>query len=134
SNVRETIVRSGVTMVDQPAGASSTCPTGCLPQITRLIPAVQVVQLDASADPEVLFNFFTGGAHCCFYSQVFGFKGAGYAGFTHEWADPGFKLEDLNGDGLPEFLSGDFRFAYVFGSFASTNFPPQIWRYANDAL
>ena len=134
SNVRETIVRNGVTMVDQQAGTSSTCPTGCQPQITSLIPAVQVVQLDASADPEVLFNFFTGGAHCCFYSQIFGFVGGGYVGITHEWADPGFALRDLSGDGLPEFVSGDFRFAYVFGSFASTHFPPQIWRYVSGAL
>jgi hypothetical protein len=134
ANVRETIVRNGMTLLDQPAGTSSTCPTGCQPQITRFVPAVQVVQLDAGADPEVLFNFYTGGAHCCFYSQIFGFSGAGYAGLTHEWGDPAFVLRDLDGDGPPEFLTGDPRFAYEFGSFATTNFPPQVWRYSPGGL
>lgn len=134
SNVRETIVRNGTTLLDQPAGTSTTCPD-CTPQpLTRLIPGVMAVQLDASADSEVLFNFFTGGAHCCLYSQIFGFTGTGYAGLTHEWGDPGFTLRDLSGDGLPEFVSGDPRFAYAFGSFASTQFPPQIWRYASGVL
>jgi hypothetical protein len=133
ANARETIVRNGTTLLDQPAGTSSTCPD-CPPQIVRLIPPVMVVQLDATADPEVLFTFFTGGAHCCLYSQIFRFAGPGYAGITHEWFDPGFRLEDLTGDGVPEFMSGDARFAYVFGSFASTQFPPQIWRYENGEL
>jgi hypothetical protein len=53
-----------------------------------------------------------------------------YSGLTQEWFDPGYRLADLSGDGLPEFISGDARFAYVFGSYATTQFPPQIWRYA----
>ncbi len=133
SNVRETIIRDGTTVLDQPAGTPLPCDF-CSPDPTQLIPAVMVTHLDATAEPEVLFNLFTGGAHCCFFSQIFRFTGAGYAGLTQDWGDPGFVLRDLNGDGLPEFVTGDARFAYAFGSFASTRFPPQIWRYGSGVL
>jgi hypothetical protein len=131
-NVTERIARAGTTLLDQPAGTSSICPD-CPPapaSAARRM-SVQVVQLDSSPDPEVVFDLYTGGAHCCFYSQIFRYLSGGnsYSGITHDWFDPGYEFQDLSGDGVPEFVSGDGRFAYVFGSFASTRFPPQIWRY-----
>jgi len=135
-NVREKIVRGGTTLIDQPAGFSSVCPT-CPPNpafAAPLAPSVRVVQLDSSPDPEVVFDLFTGGAHCCFYSQIFRYNGGGYTSITHDWLDPFYVLRNLNGDGLPEFVSGDGRFAYKFGSFATSWFPPQIWRYDNGTM
>jgi hypothetical protein len=116
ANVRETIIRGGSTLLDQPAGTSSTC-QGCQPSVPEFLgrSAVQVLQLDASPDPEVVFDLFTGGAHCCFYSQIFGYLPGGntYAGITQEWFDPGYRFEDLSGDGVPEFVSGLRRTGYM---------------------
>lgn len=135
-NVRETIARGGVTAFDQPAGPPPECQACTIAPASQIpgTPAVSVVHLDRSPEPEVIFDLWTGGAHCCFYSQIYRFNGASYDGITHNWFDPGYALEDLNGDGLPEFVSGDARFDYEFGSFATTQFPPQIWRYDSGAL
>jgi hypothetical protein len=42
------------------------------------------------------------------------------------WGNLDAKLVDLDGDGRPEFKTGDDRFAYVFTSFASSAFPVRI--------
>jgi hypothetical protein len=41
----------------------------------------------------------------------------------------GYRLIDLNHDGIPELSSHDDRFAYAFTDFADCWFPPQVWRY-----
>ena len=40
-----------------------------------------------------------------------------------------YDLSDLDGDGVPEFLSADDRFAYAFAAFALSIPPVQIWQY-----
>jgi hypothetical protein len=90
--------------------------------------AVRIRRVEAP-EPDVLVDLYTGGAHCCYYTTVFrysSFRGR-YVRTTHDWGDPGYWLEDLDGDGLPEFMSADDRFAYAFTSYASSVFPIQIW-------
>jgi hypothetical protein len=79
----------------------------------------------------VLLDLFTGGAHCCLLTQVFAFDGSTYRKVTeHDWADAGYRLTDIDGDGTPEFKSADARFAYRFAAFAFSGFPIRIlhWR------
>jgi hypothetical protein len=45
------------------------------------------------------------------------------------WWHTGYRLRDLDEDGVPEFVSYDNRFAYTFSCFACSWFPPQIWIY-----
>ncbi len=45
------------------------------------------------------------------------------------WGDPSYALRDLNGDGVPELVSADDRFAYAFTSYAGSALPVQAWRY-----
>ena len=93
--------------------------------------AIHIVRLDRSAEPEVVVDLYSGGAHCCFYTTVFRYDPAArnYSRISHLWGNPSPELQDLNGDRLPEFVSGDDRFAYAFTSYADSAFPIQIWRF-----
>ncbi len=135
-NLQERILRGGVVAFSAPSPPSSSCPDGCpaLPAFAGRANAVKVVQLDATPEPEVIYDYFTGGAHCCFYSHILRYQAGAYTGMLHDWLDPGYTLQELNGDTIPEFVSADGRFGYVFGSFAGSRFPPQIWRYENGLL
>jgi hypothetical protein len=135
TGVHVKIVRGGVTQVDQAAALSPACPEcGTGPAFGGRGNSVLIVQLDSTPDPEVVFDLYTGGAHCCFYSQIFGFKSGAYTNTVHDFGDPGYSFFDPEKDGRFEFRSGDPAFAYAFGSFASTRFPPQIWRYADGQM
>jgi hypothetical protein len=91
--------------------------------------SVAVRDLDGNGEPEVLLDLYSGGAHCCYFTDVYRFDGTGYLLNTHAWGDPGYRLVDLNGDGRPEFLSGDDRFAYAFSDYADSALPIRIWAY-----
>ena len=66
----------------------------------------------------MLVDFYTGGAHCCFYSVIYRYVGGRYVSSFHFWGDPSYRLVDLNRDGRPDFRSADDRFAYAFSCFA----------------
>jgi hypothetical protein len=89
--------------------------------------------LDGDKEPELIVNFFSGGAHCCSTSAIYRFNvnTATYEPITHFWGNGGSpeELKDLNGDGRLEFVSHDDRFAYAFGSYAGSGYPIQIWNY-----
>lgn len=91
--------------------------------------SVAVRDLDGDGEPEVLLDLYWGGAHCCFWSDVYRYDGSGYSVAHHFWGDLGYRLADVSGDGRPEFVSGDDRFAYAFSAFAFSLFPIQIWSY-----
>jgi hypothetical protein len=132
TNVREKIVRGGTTLVDKAAPSYPGCPDGCPPgpAFGGRGNSVHIVQLDATAEPEVVFDLYSGGAHCCYFSDIFSFNGASYTGLVHDFGDPGYSFFDPELDGRFEFRSADPRFAYAFGSFAATRFPPQVWRFS----
>ena len=88
------------------------------------------VRLDpASPQASLMFSSFWGGAHCCTVSKI-----ATQDPRTGAWAiaegetldGGGYAIEDLDGDGAYELLSGDNSFLYAFGPYASANAPTQI--------
>ncbi len=89
------------------------------------------MDLDGDKEPEVIADFFTGGAHCCTYSHIYRYdsKAQQYKKIRHEWGNGGYIIKDLDKDGLPEFRSRDDRFAYAFTSYAASGYPLQIWQY-----
>lgn len=93
--------------------------------------AIHIRHLDQGREPEVVVDLYWGGAHCCFYTTVFRYEPATrtYRRSSHLWGDPEPRLRDLDSDGVPEFVSGDDRFAYAFTSFADSVFPIQIWQF-----
>ena len=90
-----------------------------------------VKDLDGDKEPEVIVDFFTGGAHCCTYSLIYRFNSQQnrYESINQSWGHVGYSLRDLNGDGRLEFESADNSFAYAFASFAGSGMPIQIWQY-----
>jgi hypothetical protein len=95
---------------------------------------IKARDLDADGEPEVLVDFYTGGAHCCFFSRIYRFEGSTYIPLRHLWGDLGYGLHDLDGDGTPELQSADDRFAYAFTAYAASAFPIQIWEYDGGRL
>jgi hypothetical protein len=110
-----------------------------IPGAIEIVPArffdhrqsVAVRNLDAGAEPEVVLDLYSGGAHCCWYTEVYRYAATtnAYVLDRHIWGNVDYRLADLDGDGLPELASADDRFAYAFTDFADSSFPVQIWRY-----
>ena len=103
--------------------------------------ACQVVDLtaqdlDGDREPEIILDVYSGGTHCCSTSLIYSYEPDHnhYRVINHYWGNGGYTLEDLNGDGAPEFNSRDDNFAYAFSDYAASRFPPQIWRYQENKM
>ena len=92
---------------------------------------MEVRKLDKTGDPKVLVDNFSGGAHCCTTSWIYGYDANAkrYVFTQHPWGNAGYSLQDLDRDGIPEFRTRDDRFAYAFASYAGSLYPPQVWSY-----
>ncbi|MBD2022280.1 hypothetical protein H6F43_19035 [Leptolyngbya sp. FACHB-36] len=125
---RMTIQRSGQTILDAALPNDSEYDR---PLVDTEYGYFRVVDLEGDREPEVLLDLFTGGAHCCTYSLIYRYdsKTQRYTSERFDWAHSGYRLEDLDRDGIPEFRSLNNRFAYAFASFAGSAMPLQIWQY-----
>jgi hypothetical protein len=90
---------------------------------------LQVVDLDADGEPEVLVDAYTGGAHCCALTEILRFNGSMYAPVETSWGNIGYELKDLDADGRPEFVTADDAFSYAFSSYAASYHPPLVVDY-----
>lgn len=92
---------------------------------------VRVLDLDGDREPEVLVDFFTGGAHCCSYTDVYRWvrRLGTYVPTVGFWGNAGYRLADLDRDGRPELRTADDRFAYAFASFAASADPIRVLRF-----
>jgi hypothetical protein len=95
-----------------------------------------VVDLDRDGEPEVIYSAFTGGAHCCFVGQVYYLAPdrTRYLAVDRSFGNGGFRLHDIEPDGLIEFASDDDRFTYTFAPYVASGRPLQIWRFVNGAF
>lgn len=99
---------------------------------------IRFVQLDDSPEKEIVIEMYSGGAHCCLYDVILGWATGGsfYRWTMHDFGDagPGVRFSDLDYDGRKEFRTGDTRFAYLFGAYAESQFPPRVWEYSGGYL
>jgi hypothetical protein len=96
---------------------------------------MHVADLDGDGEPEVMFDTFSGGAHCCVVQEVYGYQAATgtYAHTASEhWGNSGYDVKDLDGNGSAELHGGDDTFAGAFSSYAASAFPPKILAYGID--
>jgi hypothetical protein len=133
SNVRLQVDRQGRTALDAPV--PPPCDQ-CRPTPADPGHSLTVTDLDRDGEPEVIVDQYTGGAHCCFVSVIYGYEAAtgGYGHLVQDWRDAGYTPKDLDGDGRPELVSADARFDYEFTAHVFSAFPIQIWRYRGGAL
>jgi hypothetical protein len=138
TNMKVAVSRAGVQLVD--TALDGTC-GGCAPWpaggAAASNPSVFVRDLDADGEPEVLVDLYTGGANCCYYSESWRFDAA-QDKYIAKLLRPGgsfpYTLKDLNKDGVPEFKTYDYRFAYKYGSNADTPRPLRIFDWKGGKL
>jgi hypothetical protein len=126
------VSRAGATVFDgSPIAAGSPCSEdGCVFAASGKRDApLQVVDLDADGEPEVLVDAYTGGAHCCAQTEILRFDGTTYTPVETSWGNIGYELKDLDGDGRPDFVSADDAFSYAFSSFGGSFHPPLVLDY-----
>jgi len=129
------IYRRGALAFDgsPPAGYNATY----LTEISPASDVLQVRELDRDNEPEVIVQMYTGGAHCCIRTLIYGYVAAKrtYLPLETDWQNSGFALKELEAGGSwPEFLSEDNAFAYAFASYAGSGMPLLIFRYRSGAL
>lgn len=130
--VRLRIVRRGTTLFDAPPKRlhpDASPDNG--PVVRQPGGALHVRDLDGDGEPEVVVDFYWGGVHCCFYSDVYRYlpRLRSYRSKVGFWGNLGARLVDIGLDGRPEFRTADDRFAYVFTCFGCSTFPIRILRF-----
>ena len=80
-------------------------------------------------EPEVLVELYTQGAHCCTVVLVLRHAGGTYRPKLLDFGNYGYKLVDLDQDGLPELSAFDERFVYTYGAYVFSSAPPEISQY-----
>jgi hypothetical protein len=122
TSLRVKVDRAGRTVLDAPIAKA-----GCR-QCAGFKPvALRVRDLDGG-EPEVLFDMYTGGAHCCSALLVLRFETASgrYRSSLLDFGNYGYRLVDLNHDGVPEFSHFDDRFVYTFTAYVFSAAPIRI--------
>jgi len=76
--------------------------------------------LNADGYPDLVVETYSGGAHCCFGTQVFSLRPSGAALILKKpESNAGGTFEDLNADGISEFVTYDDSFAYQYCPYAA---------------
>jgi hypothetical protein len=131
SNMHVAVTRAGGVLVNEQLGKNCDfCTPWPASGAQKGVSSVRVRDLDADGEPEVLVDLFTGGANCCWYTQSYRFD-AGRSAYVRKELRPGlsfpYTLKDLDKNGIPDFKSVDYRFAYKYGSNADTPRPLRIF-------
>src|SRR5881275_3242188 len=72
TNLHLTIVRAGVTAFDGPTPPSCTDPDcGFWPGGLGRTSSVTVADLDGDGEPEAIVGVYSGGAHCCVFTEIY---------------------------------------------------------------
>jgi hypothetical protein len=134
TNFHLTVTRAGVAAYDGPIRVNGCEDPYCHPGGGDQRDSVRAGDLDGNGDPEVLVDFFTGGAHCCYASVLLWWDGTAYRAIERNWGDPGYRVSNADGRGTPELVTADPRFAYAFSAFAFSGFPVRILRFRDGRL
>jgi hypothetical protein len=83
--------------------------------------------------PELLFETYSGGAHCCTTAYIVSLKGPIRLILRYDAGNADVEVADLNHDGRPELLLGDDSFAYFddLCYACSPSVPPIVACYRN---
>ena len=135
THLRLVIARAGTVVLDvAPQPVCADCSTWQWSGGSSKSSAISVADLDRNGEPVVLLDLYTGGAHCCVYTVFYRYDGTTYVTRRHDWGNPGYKLVDLGGDGVPEFLTRDDRFNYAFSCYACSGTPVRVFRVVRQRL
>lgn len=96
---------------------------------------VWLEDLDNNGTAEVLVSAYSGGAHCCTNYSIYSWQDSEFVASETGYLDGGGgSFEDLNGDGLTEFVTVDNSFLYRFSSYAGSFPPTMIYTFQDGQL
>ena len=72
--------------------------------------------------PEIIAETYSGGAHCCFSTQVYSLRETPILILKTPESNAGGQFQDIDEDGIYEFITADDIFAYQYCPFASSPF------------
>ncbi len=105
-------------------------------EFKRIAPPV-LLDLDDDWEPEGIVELSTDRNNCCNYSVIFSYdkKKRTYSTTIHNWGAfvKGRKLEDLDKDGVIEFISQDVRFATDTNQTLQSK-PIRIWQFKDKKM
>lgn len=104
------------------------CCRGYQPAYLGRKPSIAVRDLDGD-EPEVLIDFYTGGAYCCWLTVVYRPIGETYERSAKSWGPKRQRLTDLAGGPGPEFVSHDDSFLRPYGCSFCWRYLPHVWRF-----
>jgi FG-GAP repeat len=86
--------------------------------------------INGDGHPDLVVSAWSGGAHCCYSTNVFSVGENVEQVLSLETGNcgPG-EFEDLDGNGTREFITCDDRWAYTYCSFADSPFPRVVYSY-----
>ncbi|MBT3322758.1 MAG: hypothetical protein HN392_10790 [Anaerolineae bacterium] len=101
----------------------------------RIESASEVVTLtdtDINGDnhPDIIVKSYTGGAHCCFGTQVYSLGKEPILILEKPESNATGEFKDLDDDGIYEFITADDTFAYQYCPFVSSPFVKVIMAYS----
>jgi S-layer homology domain/WD domain, G-beta repeat len=95
--------------------------------------SLKVQDLEGDREPEILLDLMLGkkSAKRDFYSLIYRYESITkrYSLIKNLWGNVSYKIEDLDGDNLPEFKTEDDRFAEVFSPTTAPKLPLRIFQY-----
>ncbi|XAY07003.1 hypothetical protein DSM112329_03881 [Paraconexibacter sp. AEG42_29] len=129
---RLTIARGGTVVSD--LDVSDVCKDCLLVEDTagnadEVFTIMHVADLTGDGEPEVSFDTFSNGAHCCTTQRIYAYRPATNSYrrvLSLYWGNVGYEVKDLDGDGTAELSGADDSFAYAFSSYAASAFPPKV--------
>ena len=127
ANMALTISRAGVQVLAADPTFGDCDSPYCAPGGLGGRDSVAIRDLDGDGEPEVILDLYTGGAHCCYVSRFYRWDGTTYVPADRNFGDPGYTIEDLDGDGVMELIGADYRFGYAFTAFAFSVMPVRIY-------
>lgn len=111
---------------DDPLGFSSVVLIEAAGQSTIRVDMVSAINdltgsdLNADGYPDLVVETYSGGAHCCFGTQVFSLRPGGAVLILQKpESNAGGAFEDLNADGVFEFITYDDSLAYQYCPYAA---------------
>lgn len=96
---------------------------------------LHVADLDADGEPEVMFDTYSGGAHCCITQRIYAYRPATNSYrrvYSEPWGNGSYFVKRLGAGPALQLLGSDDSFAYAFASYASSARPPRVLSYSFD--
>ena len=101
----------------------------------QFISEIKEYDLNNDGKKEILFEAYSGGAHCCFTLYTGRFSEGKFILTDSLFLGNGFyEVKDLDSNGKLELECANDMFAYAFTNYAETRFPTMIYKYEKGKL